>query len=301
MREIAEVARTWLFVPGDRPERFDKAAAAGADIVILDLEDAVSPGAKQFARDAVVTWVGGARTPFAVRINAVDRPGHKDDLATLAGLGRPTVVMLPKAEDPGTVAAVLAALPVGSAVVALIETALGVIRATDIAQSPGVVRLAFGSYDFAAGLGVDPDHPPALAAARSMLVLASAVAQLEGPVDGVTGDVYDHDRLVADVEAAVALGFAGKLCVHPTQVSPAASALAPTAEEVAWAAKVLAAVSEGGGQGVVLLDGRMVDAPVIARAKRLRRTGEAAVRPSAERPRGAAQQAMGFPHTFSEI
>ena len=264
--EIAGAARTWLFVPGDRPERFAKAAAAGPDVVVVDLEDAVAPAHKDAARAHVIDWLPRAGVTVAVRINAAGTTWHDADVAALAALGGPSLVMLPKADRPETVATVLAALPDGSAVVALVETALGVARAIDLARSPGVVRLAFGSYDLAAELGVDPDHAPALAPARGNLVLASAVGGLAGPIDGVTGDVRDHERLTADVTAAAALGFAGKLCIHPSQVAPAAAALAPSPDEVAWAERVLAAATE---DGVALVDGRMVDAPVVARARRI--------------------------------
>jgi len=264
--EIAGAARTWLFVPGDRPERFAKAAAAGPDVVVVDLEDAVAPAHKDAARAHVTDWLPRAGVTVAVRINAAGTTWHDADLAALAALDGPSLVVLPKADSPETVAAVVAALPDGSAVVALVETALGVARAIDLARSPGVVRLAFGSYDLAAELGVDPDHAPALAPARGNLVLASAVGGLAGPIDGVTGDVRDHERLTADVTAAAALGFAGKLCIHPGQVAPAATALAPSPDEVAWAERVLAAATE---DGVALVDGRMVDAPVVARARRI--------------------------------
>ena len=263
---IAETARTWLFVPGDRPERFAKAAAAGPDVVVLDLEDAVAPADKDAARAHVTDWLPNAEGTVAVRVNAAGSAWHDADIAALAALPNPTTVVLPKADSPETVAATLAALPAGSAIVALVETALGVARAIDLATSPGVVRLAFGSFDLAAELGVDPDHAPALAPARGSLVLASAVGGLAGPIDGVTGDVRDQELLTADVTAAAALGFAGKLCIHPGQVAPAAAALAPAPDEIAWAERVLAAATE---DGVVLVDGRMVDAPVVARARRI--------------------------------
>ena len=264
--EIAGAARTWLFVPGDRPERFAKAAAAGPDIVVVDLEDAVAPAHKDAARAHVTDWLPRAGVTVAVRSTPPAPPGTTPTSPRSPHLAGPSLVVLPKADSPETVADVLAALPDGSAVVALIETALGVTRAIDLARSPGVVRLAFGSYDLAAELGVDPDHAPALAPARGNLVLASAVGGLAGPIDGVTGDVRDHERLTADVTAAAALGFAGKLCIHPGQVAPAAAALAPSPDEVAWAERVLAAATE---DGVALVDGRMVDAPVVARARRI--------------------------------
>ncbi|QIX25561.1 CoA ester lyase [Nocardioides sp. JQ2195] len=267
----AATARTLLFVPGDRPERFDKAAAAGADLVVLDLEDAVAPDAKDKARDAVVDWLRATTTPSAVRINAVDSPWHAADLAALGvvvGSGRECAVMLPKAQDPTLVAGTVAALGDGAAVVALLETARGILRAEQIAAVPGVCRLAIGTYDLASELGVDPDEPVAMAAARGALVLASAAAGLVGPVDGVTGDVRDSERLVADVRRAAALGFAGKLCIHPAQVVPTATTLAPDADEVAWAERIVAA-AEAAGDGVILVDGRMVDRPVVDRARHI--------------------------------
>jgi len=267
-RDTARTARTWLFVPGDRPERFPKAAAAGADIILLDLEDAVLPAHKDAARDSVTSWLAGTSVTCAVRVNAVGTAWHAADLAALATGGQPRIVVLPKSEDPEGVARVVDALPDGSVVVALVETAQGVTVATGIARVAGVARLVLGTYDLAAELGVDPDHAPAMASARGTLVLASAAGGLPGPVDGVTGDVHDPDRVTADVLASAALGFAGKLCVHPAQVVPATEALAPSAEDIAWAGRVVA-VGNGSGEGVALVDGRMVDRPVVERARRI--------------------------------
>lgn len=261
-------AATLLFVPGDRPERFEKAAAAGPDLVIVDLEDAVAPSNKEQAREQAAGWLRSASQPAGVRINAVDTPWHRADLDALAARGMPCLVMLPKADAPGVVADVLAALPGGSAVIALVETARGVARAERLATAHGVVRLALGTYDLAAELGVDPDHAPALAGARNALVMASAIAGLTGPIDGVTGAVRDPDRLHADVTASAALGFAGKLAIHPSQVAASAAALAPSAEQIAWAERVLAASATAEG-GVAVIDDRMVDAPVVARARRI--------------------------------
>lgn len=266
MTSPAVNARTLLFVPGDRPDRFDKAAAAGADLVVLDLEDAVAPDAKDQARKEVVDWLRRTTAPAAVRVNAVDSPWHDADLRALAGLG--CAVMLPKAQHPDRVADAVAALGDGACVLALLETARGILRSEQIAAVPGVVRLALGTYDLAAELGVDPDDPEAMATARGALVLASAAAELCGPVDGVTGDVRDADRLVADVRRAARLGFAGKLCIHPAQVAPTAATLAPDDEQVAWAHRVVAA-AEDAGDGVLLVDGRMVDRPVVDRARRI--------------------------------
>ncbi len=266
--ELARTAVTWLFVPGDRPDRFSKAAAAEPDVVVLDLEDAVAPDAKDAARAEVAAWLGSARGPCAVRVNA-DAPSLDADLHALAAAG-PVLVMLPKAEDPGAVAAVTGRLAAGSCVVALVETARGILGAAAVAAVPGVARLAFGSFDLAAELGVDPDHGPAMATARGALVLASAAAGLPAPVDGVTGAVGDERRLGDDVAQARALGFGGKLCIHPAQVAPVASAFRPSAEELDWAGQVLAGA---GTNGVAVVDGRMVDRPVVERARRLLAAG----------------------------
>lgn len=273
----SDAARTWLFVPGDRPERFEKAAAAGADVVVVDLEDAVAAPAKDAAREHAARWTATMERRCAVRINGVGTRWHAADLDALRG-SQPALVVLPKAEDPAAVRRVVEALPEGSEIVALIETGLGVVRAVELAQVPSVVRLALGSYDLAAELGVSPDHRPALSGARNALVLASSVGRLAEPIDGVTGDLRDLDRLAAEVTASAAVGFAGKLCLHPAQVPVAAAALAPSAAEVAWARRVLTGSAElaGPASGVALVDGQMVDPPVLARARRILATTDSA-------------------------
>ena len=262
----ATAAITLLFVPGDRPERFDKAAAAGADLVVVDLEDAVPSAHKTDARNHAATWL--SETPpgvlHAVRINASDTGEYADDVAALAGL--PCLVMVPKAEDPDALREVARLLGPDAGLLALVETATGILRAPGIAAVDAVQRLVFGSFDLAAQLGVSPDDREALQSARSALVLASAAAGLPAPVDGVTGDVTDDGRVADDVAYAVRLGFGGKLCIHPRQVAPARAGFRPSAEDVSWARTVVAAVGEG---GVALVDGRMVDKPVVDRARRI--------------------------------
>ena len=265
--DAVATARTFLFVPGNRPDRFEKALRAGADTVVFDLEDAVPADEKERARDLVVAAVRATKRPVVVRINGADTPWHADDARAVVDAG--AHIMLPKAESTEQIQSL--AIPSNSAiaVIALIETPLGVLNAVAIAEVAEVSRLAFGSLDFAAALGVDPDHRAALAAARSQLVLASAAAGLVGPVDGVTQAVRDTDALSSDVQYAKALGFAGKLCVHPAQPECAARLLEPSAEEISWATRVLEAtsVTEAGRGGVAILDGRMIDPPVIRRAE----------------------------------
>lgn len=276
--EIAASARTWLFVPGDRFRLFDKAAASGADVVVVDLEDAVEPDQKLAAREHLREWATKTAASWAVRVNAAGTPWHDEDLAATGELG-PALVMLPKAEDPAQIARDARALAEGSTIIALVESARGILDAAEIAVTAAVSRLALGSFDLAAQLGVDPDHAPALAGARQALVLASAAGELAGPVDGVTGAFDDPDSLIADIAAAKALGFAGKLCVHPDQVRPAAAALCPTADEITWAERVLAAAGDS-ATALVVVDGQMIDAPVIARARHIRAASAREEKPS---------------------
>jgi citrate lyase subunit beta / citryl-CoA lyase len=251
-----------LFVPGHRPDRFAKAAAAGAGAIVLDLEDAVAPADKDSARAHVTAWLadGGAGI---VRINPPGTPWYAADLKAVAG----HPVMLPKAETAEQVAGLGSA-----AVLPLIESAAGMLAAAQILAAPGVVRAAFGSIDLSVGLGVDPDDPTALLFARSQLVLASAAAGVAGPVDGVTTDVTDDERLAADARRAAALGFTGKLCIHPRQLAAVHAAFRPSDDELGWARRVVEAFADA---GVATLDGKMIDKPVVDRARRmLARVGE---------------------------
>lgn len=263
-------ARTLLFVPGNRPDRFAKAVAAGADLVVIDLEDAVPPADKASAREAVVEWLRPGSPRVAVRVNAATSPHHEADLAALAGRPGLAAVVLPMADDPTVLSTMYERLGPAVALLPLVETARGLARVTDLATAPGVVRLAFGHLDFAADLDAAPD-PEAMLLARSTLVLASRVAGLPGPVDGVTTDLTDLSVTRADAQRARRLGFTGKLCVHPRQVAVVHDAFRPEPDQVAWARRVVAA--DTGGAGVV--DGAMVDAPVVARARAiLARAGE---------------------------
>jgi citrate lyase subunit beta / citryl-CoA lyase len=257
------VARTFLFVPGDRPERFAKALAAGADAVVLDLEDAVAPAAKPGAREHVARWLAQGHQAV-VRINAAGTPWHAGDVAMICTRsGAVPALMVPKAEDPGELTALSRALPAGPGIIPLIESAAGVLRAAAVCAVPGVIRPAFGSVDLAAQLGVSHDDPDALWQARSALVLAAA-SGCAAPVDGVTTSIADDQRLRADLERAVRLGFTGKLCIHPSQVGVANGYLSPSASAVTWARQIIAAAGDG---SVTVLDGQMVDRPVVLRAQ----------------------------------
>lgn len=254
-----------LFVPANRLDRLDKAAASGADALIVDLEDAVAETQKEAARQALAA-IALPALPVILRVNAAGTRWHADDLAMAAGKGF-AAIMLPKAEDPAEIADVRRAT--GSGIVALVETARGVDVLDRIAGAPGVRRLAFGSVDFAADLGC-AHEPESLLFARSRIVLASRLAGIAAPLDGVTLAVADEAAAEADARRAMTLGFSGKLCIHPRQVGPVLRGFSPSPAELSWADKVLSASTEG----AVALEGTMIDAPVRRRAEQIRRRAE---------------------------
>jgi citrate lyase subunit beta / citryl-CoA lyase len=257
-------ARSLLCVPGDRPERFDKAAASGADLVVLDLEDAVAPAAKADALGHVVEWLAGGRTAL-VRVNGTGTPTHAAEIEALAGTS--AAVMLPKTDGVDQIADVRERLG-GRGLVALVETARGVRDIDAIAATEGVLRVALGTIDLAAELGIDPSSYAALAHSRSALVVACAAAGLPSPIDGVTVQLDDTERLGADLAHARELGLGAKLCIHPRQVETVNVAFSPSADEVAWARRIVEATTAA-GDGVAVVDGAMVDLPVVLRAQRI--------------------------------
>jgi citrate lyase subunit beta / citryl-CoA lyase len=248
------IERSYLFVPGNRPERFSKAFAATPDAVILDLEDAVPAQDKAAGRENVCAFLQGQERAW-VRVNPVDSPHHAEDLRALRGLPGLVGIMLPKAESAEDVAIL------GVAVIALVETVRGLANARTLAASAALQRIAFGHLDFITDSGVT--HAGALDAVMLELVLASRLARKPAPVAGVTTDVKNNATCRADLAHSKALGFGAKLCVHPSQVALTREAYAPTADELSWAREVLAAES----QGVALVRGQMVDGPVFHRAR----------------------------------
>jgi len=269
------LARTFLFVPADRPERYARALGTGAGAVIIDLEDAVAPDQKASARvlleEGFLAVPAADRARLLVRINAAGTPWHDEDKAvaarlTVAGLAG---VMVSKAEDPCDLASVAAAIGPAGVLVPLIESAAGWAALDAIAAAPQVLRLAFGHLDFQADLGLACDADEVdLVPVRLAIVLASRRAGLAAPIDGVTPDWRDTPRLDSDARRARRGGFGGKLCIHPEQVAPAHRALGPSAEELAWAHRVIGAAQAARGR-VISLDGRMVDLPVVKLAERL--------------------------------
>ena len=255
--------RSYLFVPGDRPERFDKAMASGADAVIVDLEDAVAATAKDTARAALAAWLKTAAGRVVVRINAAGSAWFEADLALLAQPGIAAVV-LPKAERRSDLTRVRDAAP-GVALLPLVESAAGLDGLRELAGAPGVQRLVFGSIDLQLDLGIEGDGDELLLH-RSQLVLASRLAGLAAPVDGVCTAIDDASLLDAESSRARRFGFGAKLCIHPRQVPAVNAAFSPSAGQIAWAEKVVQAVAAAQGAAVAV-DGAMVDKPVVLRAR----------------------------------
>ncbi|WP_198971913.1 HpcH/HpaI aldolase/citrate lyase family protein [Xylophilus sp. ASV27] len=265
-------ARSLLFVPATKPERFAKALDSGADCIIIDLEDAVAEGSKEGARAQLAQHLpqlsAAQRARTLVRVNAVGTPWHEADVALLRDWAAQGVVtMLPKSEDPAALRGVARQLGAGAGLVALIESLAGLDAATELAREPQVLRLAFGHLDFQLDLGMRASaEEPELAFARNALVAASRRAQLSKPIDGVTTDTGNAERLAADARRARAFGFGGKLCIHPAQVAGVNEALGYSEAEQAWARRVLAEAARRGGEAFSL-DGRMVDLPVVRAAE----------------------------------
>jgi citrate lyase subunit beta/citryl-CoA lyase len=259
-------ARSFLFVPGNRPERFSKALGAGADAVIIDLEDAVPVQAKPQARATVAGWLS-AEHPVYVRVNGHGTEWHEEDVRAIAHNAGLRGLVLPKAQDPGRVAELTTQLAGSASLLPIIESAQGLWNALDIARCTRVERLAFGHLDFQRDLGIDGENEEILFA-RSHLVFMSRLAGVGAPLDGITAGLDDEEKLRADVERARRLGFGGKLCIHPKQVEPVNRGFLPPEKDVEWARKVVAAAEAAGG-GAVRMGSEMVDAPVVARARQI--------------------------------
>lgn len=269
---------SYLFVPANRPERFEKACDSGADAVIVDLEDAVPPAEKDAARETLVAWLSPEH-PVLVRVNAVGSEWFGKDLA-LCRMAGVAGVILPKAEQVEDISTLKSAG--APAILPLIESALGFHQAQALAQCAGVQRLVFGNIDFSIDLGIgtgpsaeggeiaNAGDEEELLMFRSQLVLMSRLANIQSPVDGVTMAFDDPDRVRHDTYRARRLGFGGKLCIHPKQVTHVNEAFAPTAADINWARKVVA-VAAGVGGAAVALDGKMVDRPVILKAQEILR------------------------------
>lgn len=254
--------RSLLFAPGDDERKLTRALASEADAVVADLEDAVAPAEKPAAREIVERI-----RPWLVRVNGADTRWFADDLALVAELPLAAIV-LPKA-TPESVAALG---PEGPPVVAIVETAQGLLRSYETACAPRVAALLLGAVDLGAELGLEP-RPDGLEIlhARSKLVVDSAAAGIRPPLDVVHLDVDDEPGLEQECRLARSLGLRGKACIHPRQVPVVNRVFAPSESEVAWARRVIEAYEQGlrEGRGVLALNGAMVDLPVVERARRV--------------------------------
>ena len=268
------LARSFLFVPATRPERYAKALVSGADAVIIDLEDAVAAQEKKGARRQLASafeQLGASeRARTVVRMNASGTPWFDDDLVFLAGLvgqGLPAV-MLPKAESALVLQQLAQALGPDCALLPLVESLAGWDGVDALAAAPQVLRLALGHLDFQADVGMAAGADEVeLVPVRLAVVLAARRARLAAPIDGVTAAIRDAERLQEDAARSRRFGFGAKMCIHPEQIALVNAAFSPGAAELDWARRVLAAVEAAGG-GVVSLDGRMVDGPVVRSAQR---------------------------------
>jgi len=267
-------APTLLFVPADRPERFDKALASGAGQVIVDLEDAVLPIDKNKARTNILDWCKRAgESRILLRVNDNSTEWHMDDLK-LAARPEITGVVLPKATQ-GSVTSL--AYQLGKPILPLIETATGLMDLASIVSAQRVDRLLLGTIDLALDLGLDADHPAGAAmldAARYQLVIASAAHHLPRPIDGVFTDLANEEGLRAFAISARASGMGGMMCIHPKQLATVTAAFVPSEDEIIWADSVLREATNH--TGAFAFEGKMIDAPILARAQVIVQSGRVA-------------------------
>lgn len=252
-----------LFVPADRPDRFTKACESGTDSVIIDLEDAVASDLKSAVRRIPPDALPSDRSvTLMLRINAPGTQWYRDDVA-FARATRFDAVVLPKAETPEQIAELRAALNPGQKVLGLVETVRGVARIAELAEATD--RLAFGSIDLSADMGCE-NTPMAFLPIRSQIVQAARLAGRPAPLDGVTTATRDPNMVAHDARHSHEMGFGGKLLIHPGQIEPARSAFRPARERIDWAERVIAASADG---GAAVVDGAMVDVPVVKQARRI--------------------------------
>ena len=266
--------KSLLFVPGSRPERFDKAATSGADTIIIDLEDAVLPDAKAEARAAALGWLAHRGDVIAgIRINSPRTADGCGDIAALAVSGcSPDFVMVPKAETGVDMEIVGEALDHGAPLIAVIESGRGLRRAFDIAKQSNAGVL-FGGADYSASLGADLSDWDAMIVARGTIAGACGAAGVPA-YDVPYLDVKDPAGLDASTRQAQAMGFAGRACIHPNQVDTVNAAFKPTAAEVLEARAIIKALEDCQG-GAALHNGKLIDRPIILAAKRtLAKAGE---------------------------
>jgi citrate lyase subunit beta/citryl-CoA lyase len=260
-------ARSWLFVPATRPDRFPKAAASGADRVIIDLEDAVAPDQKDAAREALAGAPLPTGVPVYVRVNGADTPWFERDLFVASGLSI-SGILLPKANTPDDVRRAATQLPAALYIVPIAETATGVWNVVEVAQMPRVERMVFGALDFQLDTGMH-DEGGAYDYIRSRVAIASRVAKVGAPIDSVCLSITDEALIAADAARGRRFGCCGKLCIHPNQVRVSNGVFRPTDDEIEWARSVLAQRAARPADAVFSHRGALVDRPVIERAMQI--------------------------------
>lgn len=278
--------RAPLFVPGNMPERFDKAAKSAADAVILDLEDAVAFEVKGYAREAVKGYLnsevkkrqGNSEPLIGVRINAATSEEFNTDTELLRScITELDFIVLPMISSPADVDALVnettgELTTFDIPILALIESSIGILNCLDIARHPNVELLAFGSADLSSELEIEPTQEgQEFLFARSQLVLASAAARLPKPLDAPYMNVHDLDGLRRNVSSVLALGMGGKLCIHPNQVGAVIETMVPSQQDYERAQAIVQAFEESEARGqssIRLHDGTFIDYPIAARARR---------------------------------
>ena len=264
-------ACSFLFVPATQPERYGKALASGADGVIIDLEDAVGLDDKAKAREILKnTWPSisiDQKHRIVVRCNAPGSSFYGADLVLAKEL-QVRHLMIPKTESRDHINGAAEELKT-TAFIPMIETPLGLHHLNEIASAEQVLRLALGNLDMQVELGIScDDNETEIDTARFMLVLASKLAQIAPPLDGVTPSTDDEPRIFAHAQKAKRFGFGAKLCIHPKQIPIVRRAFTPSPEELDWAKRVISADKAAKGQAVKV-DGKMVDRPVVMLARRI--------------------------------
>jgi len=267
------IAQAFLFVPGNRPERFEKALASGAPAVIIDLEDAVPMDEKNATRTALreslPKLLENHRQRILIRMNAYGTEWFEEDLKFISQLPTLAAVILPKTESTQQLDQVTQAIPKSTWIIPMIETAQGIIHTRAFAAHPKSLRLTLGNIDLQADLGFSCDsNESEIFPVRYEIALATRLAEIASPIDGVTTDIENPETLATDTYRAKRLGFGAKLCIHPKQVSGVIQCFRPTPAEVEKAKRIVEADRQANG-GAVKLDGKMVDRPVVLLAKKI--------------------------------
>ena len=263
------LSRSALFVPATRVDRIPKALQSGADYVIVDLEDAVEFNAKDSARENLEAFAqANPQARFLVRVNDAKAEWFDADIAMCGRVDNIAGVMLPKAESARQIELAARA---GKPVYPIVESALGIANLAELCQTPGVARVSFGALDLALDLNMDDDSDGARALldhVRCQISIQSRAAGILPPLDGVFPDIANTQGLAKSVAFAKGMGYAGVLCIHPSQIAIIHEVFEPTEEEKAWATRVLEMANET-GLAAFKLDGKMVDMPVIEKAKQI--------------------------------